>query len=303
MAAVRGVNASNYVTAGKAAAQNFITTSGAILDNSPKYDKIGKQQVVDNYKLKQTAMQADQLVAEEGIKAEARVRKAKIQADRDLSIASSKMEIRKAGVVAAAGKSVADALTPEPEPYRPPFELTQAYIDRVAGKIDQREADLENDPNMGETAPTPPAGYKEWKEGGGITSTKTETDGSFKPIKVNSGTPVSQQTVYQGLLTRGLSEQDAKIGSAVMMGESGGKYWDDTVQSGLDVNKKNEFSVGLMQINTHAHMDKLNRRGWKIDDLRDPDKNLDIAVEVFNEAGGRWTPWAAYTKGSYQSWL
>ena len=50
-------------------------------------------------------------------------------------------------------------------------------------------------------------------------------------------------------------------------------------------------------------MDKLNRRGWKIDDLRDPDKNLDIAVEVFNEAGGRWTPWAAYTKGTYQSWL
>jgi len=295
MAAVRGVNASNYVTAGKAASQNFITTSGAILDNSPKYDKIGKQQVVDNYKLKQTAMQADQLVAEEGIKAEARVRKAKIQADKDLSIAKSKMEIRKAGVVAAAGKSAADALTPEPEPYRPPFELTQAYIDRVAGRIDEYEA---RDPNEGYEPPLLP---KDADLNGGSNS--SSTGGSSKPIEVNSGTPVSQQTVYQGLLTRGLSEQDAKIGSAVMMGESGGKYWDDTVQSGLDVNKKNEFSVGLMQINTQAHMDKLNRRGWQIDDLRDPDKNLDIAVEVFNEAGGRWTPWAAYTKGTYQSWL
>ena len=301
MAAVRGINASNYVTAGKAAAQNFITTSGAVLDNSPKYDKFGKQQVVDNYKAKQVAMQADQLVAEEGIKAETRVRKAKIQADRDLSIAKSKMTVRKAGVVAAAGKSVADAF--KPEPYRPPFELTQAYIDKVGSTIDQRESDLENDPTMGQTGPTAPSGYKEWKEGGGNTSIKTETGGSFEPIKVNDGTRVSQQTVYQGLLSRGLSEQNAKIGSAVMMGESGGKYWDDTVKSGLDVNKTNEFSVGLMQINTKAHMDKLSRRGWQIDDLRDPDKNLDIAVEVFNEAGGRWTPWAAYTKGTYQSWL
>ena len=295
MAAVRGVSASNYVAAGKAAAQNFITTSGAILDNSPKYDKFGKQQVADNYKAKQVAMQADQLVAEEGIKAETRVRKAKIQADRDLSIAKSKIDIRKAGVVAAAGKSVAEALTPEPEPYRPPFELTQAYIDRVAGRIDEEEG---RDPNKGFEPPPIPEGVTLSGE-----NNSSSTGGSFEPIKVNDGTRVSQQSVYQGLLSRGLSEQNAKIGSAVMMGESGGKYWDDTVKSGLDVNKTNEFSVGLMQINTQAHMDKLNRRGWKIDDLRNPDKNLDIAVEVFNEAGGKWTPWAAYTKGTYQSWL
>ena len=88
-----------------------------------------------------------------------------------------------------------------------------------------------------------------------------------------------------------------------MQGESGGRAGIDTVQSGLDPNQRNEFSVGIMQINTKAHMDKLARRGMTIDDLRDPNKNLDVAVEVFREAGNSWRPWGAYTNNSYTNYL
>lgn len=153
MAAVRGVSASNYVAAGKAAAQNFITTSGAILDNSPKYDKFGKQQVADNYKAKQVAMQADQLVAEEGIKAETRVRKAKIQADKDKSIAKSKMTVRKAGVVSAASDVIADSF--KPGPYVPDYAPMYALLDKQQGQLDDLRTQYENDSDRGLTRPKP----------------------------------------------------------------------------------------------------------------------------------------------------
>ena len=119
-------------------------------------------------------------------------------------------------------------------------------------------------------------------------------------IKPSSSGKVSQQSVYQGFKSRGLSDSDARIGSAIMMGESGGNPGIDTVQSGLDPNKSNEFSIGLMQINTQAHMDKLKRRGLSVDDLRNPETNLDLAAEVWKEAGGSWSPWGAYTNKSYE---
>lgn len=125
----------------------------------------------------------------------------------------------------------------------------------------------------------------------------------IQPIKINDSGQVSQQSVYQGFMKRGLSDSDAKIGAAIMMGESGGNPIIDTVQSGLDPDKSNEFSVGLMQINTKAHMDKLTRRGLSVDDLRNPETNLDLAVDVFKEAGGSWSPWGAYTNKSYEQFL
>ena len=73
------------------------------------------------------------------------------------------------------------------------------------------------------------------------------------------------------------------IFGAVMMGESAGDPKIDTYQSGTDRAMKNEFSIGLLQVNTFAHMDKLNRKGYSKDDLRNPVKNIEIAMEVWEE--------------------
>ena len=61
------------------------------------------------------------------------------------------------------------------------------------------------------------------------------------------------------------------------MGESGGNAGIDTVQSGLDPSRSNEYSVGLFQINAQAHGDKLAKLGYTSDDLRDPVKNAKVA--------------------------
>ena len=103
-------------------------------------------------------------------------------------------------------------------------------------------------------------------------------------------------------LAHGLSDQEATTFAAIGMGESRGEVGIDTVKSGLDVNQNNEFSVGVWQVNTQAHMDKLTRRGWTIDDLRDPNKNAEIAVEIYRERGS-FEPWGAFTNGSYRDFL
>ena len=108
----------------------------------------------------------------------------------------------------------------------------------------------------------------------------------------------------QSLLEKnGMSPDNARILAAVGMGESGGNSGIDTVQSGLDPNKSNEYSLGLFQINAQAHGDKLRRRGWTAEDLRDPNKNAAIAVEVFREAGNSFRPWSVYQKGLHKPYL
>ena len=105
------------------------------------------------------------------------------------------------------------------------------------------------------------------------------------------------------LVKHGMAPDKATTLAAIGMGESGGDPTTDTVKSGLDPNKKNEFSVGLWQINNKAHADKLARRGWTVEDLRNPDKAAQIAIEVYKEAGNSFTPWSVYTHNRYQQYL
>ena len=100
----------------------------------------------------------------------------------------------------------------------------------------------------------------------------------------------------------GFTPENARIMAAISKGESGGNAGIDTVQSGLDPNKSNEYSIGLSQINLQAHGDKLSRRGWTEADLRDPVKNMTIAKEVYDEVGS-FRPWSVYQKGLHQQYL
>jgi hypothetical protein len=58
-----------------------------------------------------------------------------------------------------------------------------------------------------------------------------------------------------------------------------------------------EDSRGLWQINTFAHPN-FNKTS-----LYEPNYNAGAARVVWNNAGGRWTPWTTYTRGTYgQFW-
>lgn len=113
-------------------------------------------------------------------------------------------------------------------------------------------------------------------------------------------------------------EEFIPIFGAIMMGESGGQPAIDTVKSGLDVSQRNEYSIGLLQVNTKAHADKLRRLGYTFDDLRNPVKNLEVAMLVWEEWIDKLVKegvpledakyraldrWGAYGDGSYLDYL
>ena len=147
------------------------------------------------------------------------------------------------------------------------------------------------------------------------SATRLDTNGNYTTASVKSywqarvtGTKTSKGTLYsksdlQSFATQaGFTPSEAATMSRIGLAESGGYAGNDTVQSGMDPGQNNEYSIGLWQINTQAHMDKLTRRGWGKEDLRDPVKNATIAKEVYDEMGGSFEPWGAFTNGSYQEY-
>jgi hypothetical protein len=72
----------------------------------------------------------------------------------------------------------------------------------------------------------------------------------------------------------------------------------DTVKSGLDVNKKNEYSVGLWQINYKTHKDGVLKDIGitSPEQLRDPLTNAKAALAVYNDRAS-WDP-----KGGFRAW-
>ena len=89
--------------------------------------------------------------------------------------------------------------------------------------------------------------------------------------------------------------------SAVAMAESGGDAGIDTVQSGLDPSRSNEYSVGLFQINYKVHKPMLDQMGISEQDLRDPVTNAKVAKRIYEMQGKG--AWGAYTNGSYRQHL
>ena len=99
-------------------------------------------------------------------------------------------------------------------------------------------------------------------------------------------------------LQAGFNPSEARIMAAIVMAESGGNAAIDTVQSGLDPNKTNEYSIGGPQINVLVHQDKLAARGFTEEDMRDPLKAMIIARDVYLSQGfGAWT---TYNEGLHE---
>lgn len=88
---------------------------------------------------------------------------------------------------------------------------------------------------------------------------------------------------------------------AIAMAESGGNPNIDTNQSGLSA-VTGEDSIGLMQVNWKAHKDWLQAAGISRQDLYDPATNMKAAYRIWSDAGG-FSPWGAYTNGSYAQHL
>ena len=277
---------SNYAQAGK-----------AVADDATRTFKAARRNSVDFGGLSQTAMKVK---AEENIaqtRADSLVDRANIDANKTEKLHDAKMQTAKAGVMRKAGGLIALGMDGFRKEEKSDYSSMRERIERDRNKATEFQAqadaiDLTPKP-AATSAPT--------------TSSSGELISSGQALSAGKGTSGSGGKYDLSAMTNyaikgGFSPENARIMAAISMGESGGNAGIDTVQSGLDPNQTNEFSVGLSQINVQAHGDKLSRRGWTQEDLRDPVKNMTIAKEVYDEVGS-FKPWSVYQKGLHHQYL
>lgn len=130
--------------------------------------------------------------------------------------------------------------------------------------------------------------------------------GNIKVVEIQKAASgkMSIEQILDIAKSAGFTGKNAEISAAVAMAESGGDPTIDTVKSGTDPQMKNEYSIGLWQINWKAHKDgTLKKLGITNPDmLRNPTINARAALML--SGGSNFNPWSVYSKnGRYRDYL
>ena len=307
----------NYASSANAVIRNSDAIFDAAMSGKPDFTKISKEAIKGRSLERRAVTKAEADVASAGLEAFTRTNLTRMREDTKKEIADIKRPAKRmAGVVGGLG-AIAGGYVMMEGNKKDKAERAElkTYRDEIEAKQDLRDAERQKRTdavlaklnNMGSGGsdtfnpkPSTPA-----PSGAGSTNSTVISSGDALDAgkgKPGSGKLYSQTQMQSFAEQAGFTPENAKIMAAIGMGESRGRAGIDTVQSGLDPGKKNEYSVGLTQINVQAHGDKLSRRGWTADDLRDPVKNLTIAKEVYDEVGS-FKPWSVYTSGKYTEYL
>ena len=312
-ASLGGSNAAKYVAAGRAASNSFSKVIAAQLKTRPDHAGLA---------IKAMNTASDEKIA--GMKAEARLTNVaqKVHADQkrvdiDIDLFNKKSDLkaglRKAGGIAAIGKMVGVGyLASRDNTRNRPYPTGkagrdgvladhQATIDEIEKRRKASAAEFSSTiDNAGNSTGGGAKPGKATNSGGSLTSSAQALDAGKGTNGKGGKYTLEQMTDFA--IQGGFNPENARTMAAISMGESGGNAGIDTVQSGLDPNKSNEYSIGLSQINVQAHESKLDRRGWTEADLRDPVKNMTIAKEVYDEVGS-FKPWSVYQKGLHNQYM
>lgn len=300
---------SNFAQAGKSAADETVRAFAASRRNSPKFGELAQKAANLRSEEKIAAMKAEMQVAKAGITAKTNVTTTQINTDAEMKLRGAK---RKAGALAAAGKLFAQggSYLGEKRTKRTVGSEDSWYDSEIKRTEDSltKYADLINSDGSTKTNTSSTTSNTGSSNTGGTASSSVSTTsgGGSKPISsFQASGKTGKYTVAdmtQLATDAGFTPEQAKVMGAIGFAESGGRAGIDTVQSGLDPNKSNEYSVGLFQVNAQAHGDKLAKLGYTADDLRDPAKAAKVAKMVYDEVGS-FKPWSVYKSGAYQQYL
>jgi hypothetical protein len=308
-ASIGGSNAANYAGAGKAVADSAARMHKKQRETGPDYAGLSKvaMQTASNEKIAGMQAEAKLTNVAQSVYADQTQNAYKIKVFETKE--GIKASQRKAGGLAAIGKIAGAGFLASrdntkgreypsnSDARKALLEANKSTKDEINSRRESATAGL-----IPQSSPT---------SGGSKSGKVTSADGSLVSSaqaldagkgSAGSGGKYNMQQMTDFAIQGGFSPENARMIAAIGMGESGGNAGIDTVQSGLDPNKSNEYSVGLSQINVQAHGDKLSRRGWTEADLRDPVKNMTIAKEVYDEAGS-FNPWSVYQKGLHRQFL
>ena len=178
-------------------------------------------------------------------------------------------------------------------------KLTGVSIE--SGKKEKKEddlSDIQGDVEAGAFTPSTPEDEARERR----LDLEEDLDEILKGVDKTKKIP--QPKINEMLLAVGFTPEQAKIMAAVAMAESAGDPMVDTVKSGLDPEKKNEFSIGLFQLNMiDAFLEeRLKLFGIKsTDELYNPIVNVIAAKRLYDQQG--FGAWSAYNNNSYKKFL
>lgn len=104
---------------------------------------------------------------------------------------------------------------------------------------------------------------------------------------------VPDNQIAGAAINAGFPPNEIVTAVAVALGESSGN------RLAYNKNTNGSADYGLWQINNEAHKD-IFAAGF---DYGNQDENARAAFKVWQQAGGKWTPWAAYNNGRYRMFL
>lgn len=142
-------NVNNYIAAGRASVKKALTARKALSDNKTDFGALGQEAIKAERDKKIAVIQANAKVANAAQTAMTQVEGANITVDRDKSIANSKRQKRKAGMLAAGAQAlgVANYLNRKTDEVNPMLSNYQSLIDKNNGLIsgaDQKIADAQS---------------------------------------------------------------------------------------------------------------------------------------------------------------
>lgn len=295
------VRGGNYGLVGQAITKANQQIQNVNVETAPDYSKIANESIKGRSRERQAAIKAEADVHKVGLDAVAYKNIKQLEADTDKAVTDIKRPAKRmAGIVGAAG-TLAGAFVlkkgaDEDKEARLKREAeTKSFRDKILGAYNNSA------PEPWTPLPAPPMWQNPYADspGGGSSGTKSGKGSSSAPQGL-----VSQQQGYQLLVDQGMDHENATIGAAVMMAESGGE---PGIRSKPELEKRTgEMSLGLWQHNKNTGEDRHAFYGitdWS--ELKDPKTNARATYRLWKRAGKKWTDWGAYDngKGPYLDYL
>lgn len=186
-------------------------------------------------------------------------------------------------------------------------EITKAVqlqaLQKSTGDIAETSRQIQSD-IQGEMESTRQMGLLSAALGLGAATTFAMTDTNKSSEWNYGGGNLSMSDLVDLAEKAGFQGNNIPVAAAIAKAESGGDPTTDTVKSGTDPEMKNEYSIGLWQINWKAHKGGAALTQLGVTDpeqLRDPWTNAQAAYLL--SGGSNFQPWTAYESGSYKTYL
>jgi len=179
-------NVNNYIAAGRSAVRKNLTARKALADNKPDYGALGQEAIKAERDKKIAVIKANAQVANAAQTAMSRVKLADVQVDKDKSIANSKRQARKAGMLAGGAALLGVGAMQMNKKEEPDGMLAkyQELIGKNSGRLSEADQKIEDARNK----------LNSFSDGSNSSDTSSSDTSTDTPSSVDKPSPKSSPT-------------------------------------------------------------------------------------------------------------